>query len=222
MSYKTPRTRQEAAQAVSIEEALEMGVRVRVRAKRNARNLPNAHDDVPCNAERNWKRHRRKQWEASPPQAMGKADQELTSRFHLLWGCCPLDIGKRESADNTSDQKGSNMNKVNKTPEVICEGGKKFFKTITVGGEKVIVAKKGAPGTMRQTVRQNSSKKMRNGRKTDSRKNHVAFRCDKDKAKALAKESGIQQHFVETDPKTGEKKIVARNLTPKEAWNLFL
>ncbi len=62
MSYKTPRTRQEAAQAVATEEALEMGFHIKIRAKRNARNLPNAWDDKPCHSEKNWKRHRKSQW----------------------------------------------------------------------------------------------------------------------------------------------------------------
>lgn len=64
MSYKTPKTRQEAAQAVAVEEAEEMGFHVKIRAKRRKANLANAWDDVPCHSEKNWKRHRRSQWKA--------------------------------------------------------------------------------------------------------------------------------------------------------------
>lgn len=62
MSYRGPRTHQEAAFSTAIEEAKELGLRIKIRAKRNRANLPNSYDDIPCHNEKNWKRHRRSQW----------------------------------------------------------------------------------------------------------------------------------------------------------------
>lgn len=70
-------------------------------------------------------------------------------------------------------------------------------------GEVIYIQKLGAAGTMRQTVRQNSGSKQRNGRKTKRRKDYVAYRCDRHRARDLA-----------------DSAIVER--TPFQAWREFL
>jgi len=61
--YRTPATTQEAK---AYEAATAQGVKVR--ARRNPRNLPNSYDDKPRSrsySANNWKRHRKNQYRAT-------------------------------------------------------------------------------------------------------------------------------------------------------------
>lgn len=62
----------------------------------------------------------------------------------------------------------------------VTGGAKKYFRVVSLGNcQWDVVQKKGAPGTMRQTIRQNSSCKMRNRRKTEAKKDRVAAKLER-------------------------------------------
>jgi hypothetical protein len=99
---------------------------------------------------------------------------------------------------------------------------KSDFRLVSLGNcEWDVVVKRGVKGTARQTVRQRSSKTMREGkygRKTVRIKLRSAYLCDRETAKSIARESGITQNFV--DSVTG--MIESRPLTAKEAWDMLM
>lgn len=103
------------------------------------------------------------------------------------------------------------MNTVStKAPEAIASDMKAYFRTRRRKGQVLIVAKKGAPGTMRQTIRQRSSKIMReggHGRKTKAVKNRLAMLAEKAINPSVIKEV--------------RKAKDCLNMSLTEAWDAF-
>jgi len=83
--------------------------------------------------------------------------------------------------------------------EVKAEGTGRYGKVVRHNGDKVIVSN---PGAWSRTVRDGCASKQRNGRKTEGRKEHLAFRCEAEAAKQFAAEMTVE-------------------MTAKEAWKLF-
>ena len=94
---------------------------------------------------------------------------------------------------------------MNKTPEVISDGAKALFRTRVINGKKVVVTKKGAPGTMRQNPRQASSSKMRNQNKRNNLHARLGARLEKPSVMTAAKKAA--NHL---------------NMGTSEAWKAFV